>query len=136
MIDHASRERLTRAVQRYLDLMYDNDVSKFDQVFRPTAQLHGHRGDELVMWPAATYREVLASRASPKSLKAAREEEVLLMDFTSATQALVKVRVRINGAVFVDYLTFHAVDGDWRITSKGFHNENGGDPAAPSSASA
>jgi hypothetical protein len=128
MIDPATVQRLTHAVQRYLDLMYDNDVAKFDQVFLATAQLHGLRSGELVMWPAATYRDRLAKRQSPKVLGAPREEQILLMDFASPTQALVKVRVRINGAVFVDYLTYHHTDGDWRITSKGFHNENGGDP--------
>jgi hypothetical protein len=131
MIDAARRESLTRAVQRYLDLMYDNDVSKFDLIFRPTAQLHGLRNGELAMWPAALYKDVLSKRESPKSLGAPREEEILLVDFASPTQALVKVRVRINSAVFVDYLTWHFADGDWRITSKGFHNENGGDPTRP-----
>ena len=131
MIDHAGRDSLTRAVQRYLDLMYDCDVSKFDTIFRPTAQLHGLRDGQLSMWPAAEYKDRLSKRASPKSIKAPREEEILLMDFASPTQALVKVRVRINSAVFVDYLTWHHVDGDWRITSKGYHNENGGDSMKP-----
>ena len=51
------------------------------------------------------------------------DEDILLMDFASATQALVKVRVRINTIVFVDYLTYHQVDGDWLITAKGYHVE-------------
>ena len=75
------------------------------------------RNGELVMWPAAQYKDVLSKRQSPKALGAPREEEILLMDFASPTQAIVKVRVRINSAVFVDYLTWHVVDGDWRITS-------------------
>ena len=33
MIDHASIESLTAAVQRYFDLMYDGDTSRFDRVF-------------------------------------------------------------------------------------------------------
>ena len=41
-----------------------------------------------------------------------------MMDFASPTQALTKVRVRINTTVFVDYLTYHRIDGDWLITSK------------------
>ena len=32
---------LLAAVERYFALMYDNDVSRFDQVFAPSAQLHG-----------------------------------------------------------------------------------------------
>jgi hypothetical protein len=131
VIDQAHRESLMRAVQRYLDLMYDIDLSKFDAVFRPTVQLHGLRDGQLVFWPAHQYRDVLTKRPSPKSLGSPREEEVLLIDFASVDQALVKVRVRVNSAMFVDHLTWHHVDGDWRITSKGWHNENGGDPSRP-----
>src|SRR6202043_3844218 len=110
MIDHPSVRNLIEAVQRYFDLMYDSDTSRFNRVFRSTAQLHGFREGEMSMWPAQTFKDVLASRPSPKSLNAPREEEILLMDFASPTQALVKVRVRINKSVYVDHLTYHRVD--------------------------
>jgi hypothetical protein len=123
MIDHANRNGLTQAVQRYFDLMYDADTSRFARVFHPTAQLHGLREGKVAMWPAQTYKELLEGRPSPKSLHAPREEEILLMDFAAETQALVKVRVRINKTVFVDYLTYHLIDGEWLITGKGYHIE-------------
>ena len=47
MIDHDSIPSLTAAVQRYFDLMYDGDTSRFDRVFRPTAQLHGLRDGKI-----------------------------------------------------------------------------------------
>ncbi len=122
-MDHSSIESLTAAVQRYFDLMYDGDTSRFDRVFRSSAQLHGFREGKLTMWSAPAYKEVLEGRPSPKSLKAPREEEILMLDFASPTQALAKVRVRINANVFVDYLTFHRVDGEWLITAKGYHLE-------------
>jgi hypothetical protein len=114
---------LTDAVQRYFDLMYDSDTSRFDRVFRASAQLHGFREGQMTMWPAQTFKEVLASRPSPKSQNAPRQEEILLVDFASADQALVKVRVRIAAVVFVDYLVYHRIDGDWLITAKAFHVE-------------
>jgi hypothetical protein len=120
---------LSQALQKYFDLMYDCDTSRFDQVFRPTVQLHGFRDGQMVMWSASTYRDILDKRQSPKSLNAPRADEILLMDFASATQALVKVRVRIGSMVFVDYLTWHCIDGEWLITSKGFHLESDCDPA-------
>ncbi len=110
-------------MQRYFDLMYDGDTSRFDRVFRSSAQLHGFREGKLTMWSAPAYKEVLEGRPSPKSLKAPREEEILMLDFASPTQALAKVRVRINTNVFVDYLTFHRVEGEWLITAKGYHLE-------------
>ena len=116
-------QELSQAVQLYLDLMYDGDVAKFDRVFCPTSQLHGFRDGEMTCWPAAQYREVLAGRKSPKALGAPREEEVLLLDFASPTQALAKVRVRIGDMVFVDYLSYHRIGDDWLITSKAYHRE-------------
>jgi hypothetical protein len=116
-------EGLVQAVQRYFDLMYDSDPTRFDRVFRPSAQLHGFRDAAMTVWPAQTYKEILAGRPSPASLGAPREEEILLIDVASASQALVKVRVRINATVFVDYLSYHCVDGNWLVTAKSFHVE-------------
>lgn len=123
MIDNSSIQSLTAAVQRYFDLMYDGDTSRWDGVFRPTAQLHGLRDGKMAMFTSQGYKELTASRPSPKSVNAPREEEILLMDFASPTQALVKVRVRINKSVYVDHLTYHRVDGEWLISSKGYHVE-------------
>jgi len=120
---------LTEALQRYFDLMYDCDTSRFDRVFRSTVQLHGFRDGEMVTWSASTYRDILDKRQSPKSLNAPRADEILLMDFASSTQAFVKVRLRINAMRFVDYLTWHRIDGQWLITSKGFHVESDGGSA-------
>jgi hypothetical protein len=123
MADQSAFQSLNQAIQRYLDLMYDSDTSRFDQVFQPTAQLHGIREGAIAMWPARTFKEVLDGRPSPKALNAPREEEVLLVDFASATQAFAKVRVRMNTTVFIDYLVFHRVNGEWTITSKAYHVE-------------
>ena len=128
-ISHSCFTDLTHAVQKYFDLMYDCDTARFDQVFRSTVQLHGFRDGQMVAWSASTYRDILDKRQSPKSLNSPRADEILLVDFSSATQAFVKVRVRINAMVFVDYLTWHSIDGEWLITSKGFHVESDRSPA-------
>jgi putative lumazine-binding protein len=124
MTSNAHFTELTEALLKYFDLMFDCDTSKFDQVFRSTAQLHGFREGQMVMWSAKTYRDVLNKRASPKSLNAIRADEILLIDFASPSQALAKVRVRIATMTFVDYLTWHYFDDKWLITSKGFHLES------------
>jgi hypothetical protein len=121
MSNQTAMQSLCQAIQRYFDLMYDSDTTRFDAVFRPTAQLHGLREGAISMWPAQTFKELLEGRPSPQSLNAPREEEILLVDFASTTQAFAKVRVRINTTVFVDYLVFHRVEGEWMITSKAYH---------------
>ncbi len=103
--------------------MFDNDVSRFEQVFAASAQLHGLRDGKLRLLAAQEYRNALASGASPQSKGAPRQQEILLVDFASPTQALVKVRVRIDTILYLDYLAYHCIDGAWLITAKSFHIE-------------
>ena len=123
MNEYPAPAPLLDAVERYLTLMYDCDVSRFDEVFAPSAQLHGLRDGQLHIIPAAEYRNRLASRTSPQSRNAPRLQEVLLVDFASPTQAIVKVRVRIDTQQYLDYLSWHCIGGEWRITAKSFHVE-------------
>jgi hypothetical protein len=58
----ASVDALTQAVKRYFDLMYDSDVSRFDRVFRSTAQLHGIRHGEMRLLTAHAYRDASLAR--------------------------------------------------------------------------
>lgn len=123
MTDRAAFLSLLEAADRYFDLMFDNDVSRFDGVFSANAQLHGLRDGNLRLLPAKEYKAALASTPSPKAKNAPRHQEVLLVDFASATQALVKVRVRIDANLYVDYLSYHSIGGAWLITAKSFHIE-------------
>jgi hypothetical protein len=123
MTDAATYESLIAAVEEYFEMMFDSDIGRFDQVFAPTAQLHGLRDGNLRILPAAEYRKLLASNPSPKSKNAPRQQEILLVDFASPCQALVKVRVRIDTLLYVDYLSFHLIRSAWLITAKSFHIE-------------
>jgi hypothetical protein len=130
MTDHATYLSLLDAVGRYLDLMFDSDVSRFDQVFASSAQLHGLRDGNLRLLPAQDFKNALASGASPKAKNAPRQQEILLVDFASATQAVVKVRVRIDTVQYLDYLSYHCINGAWLITAKSFHVERRYETAA------
>jgi hypothetical protein len=123
MTDAATHKALIEAVEQYFETMFDSDVGRFDQLFAPTAQLHGLRDGDLRILPAGEYRGLLASNPSPKSKDAPRQQEILLVDFASPSQALVKVRVRVDAILYLDYLAFHLVNGAWRITAKSFHVE-------------
>jgi hypothetical protein len=123
MPDTATSQALLAAVDRYFETMFDSDVGRFDDVFARTAHLHGLRDGTLRLLPAAEYRKLLALSPSPKSKNAPRQQEILLIDFASPTQALAKVRVRIDAILYVDYLLFHLIDGAWLVTAKSFHVE-------------
>jgi hypothetical protein len=124
-VDATCVASLMTALQKYLDMVYDGDTSRVDDVFYATAQQHGYRDGKMVCLPNKMYRDILEKRQSPKSLGAPREDEILMVDFASTTQALVKVRGRLVEKVFIDHLTWHHIDGRWLITSKGFHIESG-----------
>lgn len=123
MPDRATCDSLLNAVERYFDLMFDSDVSHFDQVFASNAQLHGLRDENLRLLPAQDYKNALASGPSPKAKNAPRQQEILLMDFASPAQAVVKVRVRVDAILYLDYLSYHYINGAWLITAKSFHVE-------------
>jgi hypothetical protein len=128
MPDHANCQSLLDAVGRYFDLMFDGDVSRFDEVFAPSAQLHGLRDGGLRRLSAQEFKNALAAGPSPKSKGAPRLQQLLLVDFASPTQALVKVRVRIDTLLYLDYLLFHRIDDAWLITAKSFHIEQRYEP--------
>src|SRR5262249_32402587 len=123
MPDAMTSRSLLDAVERYFDLMFDGEVERFDQVFAESAQLHGLRDENLRLLPAKDYKTALVSRPSPKAKQAPRHQEILLLDFASPTQAIVKVRVRIDTLQYLDYLSYHYVNDTWLITAKSFHVE-------------
>lgn len=123
MSDTGLTRGLLKSIDAYFELMYDYDVSRFNEVFADSAQLHGLRDDELKLITAGDFRSALSSNPSPKSNDAPRLQEVILVDLASATQAVVKVRVRIDKLQYIDYLSYHLVDGAWIITAKSFHVE-------------
>jgi Putative lumazine-binding len=125
----AATTALLDAVERYFDLMFDGDVARFDQVFAESAQLHGLRAGSLRLLSANGYKATLAAHPSPKAKNAPRNQEVLLVDFAAPAQAMVKVRVRIDTLQYIDYLSYHRIDGTWLITAKSFHLEHHYAPA-------
>ena len=123
MTDHTTFLSLVGAVERYFNFMFDSDVSHFDQVFASSAQLHGLRDDNLRSLPAQDYKTALAKGLSPRAKNAPGLQDILLVDFASPTQAMVKVRVRIDAVQYLDYLSYHRINGTWFITAKSFHVE-------------
>lgn len=115
---------LIQAIQRYFDLLHDFDALRYDQVFRASATLHGvNAAGAVTVFTAAAFKAWCAGQPTPESRNEPRQEQVLLIDFASPDQAMVKVRVRMNATVYLDHLIYHRVDGAWWITAKAFHVE-------------
>jgi hypothetical protein len=123
MPEAQTMDSLLDAVERYFDLMFDSDVARFDQVFAKSAQLHGLRDAKVRLLTSDEYKVLLQSNPSPQSNNAPRQQEVLMVDFASPTQAIAKVRVRVGAIQYLDYLSYHRIDEIWLITAKSFHVE-------------
>jgi hypothetical protein len=112
---------LADAAQLYFDLLYTCDLELFDRIFHERAQLFTLENGTPVSRSANEYRELLRTRQSPQALGAPREDQLIDLDLASATQAFIKLRVRINQVAFLDYLTLLRLEQGWRIISKTYH---------------
>ncbi len=112
---------IVAAINAYFDLMYDADDTQFRDVFHDAALVHGMREGKLTMWQASEFRDLMRGRQSPASLQSPRDQAILSVEQTAPDLAVAKVRVRIAQIGFIDHLTFHRLEGKWRVTSKAFH---------------
>lgn len=122
MADYSLVEPLDEGIRRlmddYFDVMYFQDMEKFDRVFHPNCTLYSAQGGELSLRPYDVYRAQVASRNSPYSLGEQRREKVLLIDQVSPTLALVKPQLEMFGGVMQDYLNLVFLDGQWWVMAK------------------
>jgi len=114
-------EELIDMARRYLDMLHACDADAVDRLFHPTAQLCTLESGRPVFRSVPEYKAVLRARTAPKSLGAPRAEQIITLDLSSPSQALIKLRVRINQLVFVDYLTLARLAEGWRIVSKTYY---------------
>ena len=114
-------QAIAGAIDGYFDLMYHADDRQFLKVFLGECIIHGMRDGKLAMWPASEFRDIMRSRPSPAAMKSPRDQDILSIACTGPDLAIANVRVRIGQICFIDYLTFHRIDGPWLITSKAFH---------------
>jgi hypothetical protein len=114
-------QAITSAANRYFDLMYESDDTKFPEVFHDACIVHGLRNGTLTVWSASEFRDVMRNRPSPASLEAPRDQDILSIEHTAPDLSVAKVRVRIGQTCFIDHLIFHRIDANWLITSKAFH---------------
>jgi putative lumazine-binding protein len=123
MTDTSTYQSLLAATAAYFETMVDGDLARFDRLFAPTATLHGLRDGTLRVLLVADYRKLLAGNHRPRPRMRPGKRISCRSGFASATQALIKVRVRIDQTLYIDYLSFHLVSGAWRVTAKAFHIE-------------
>lgn len=109
---------LADATQYYLDMLYACDADMVDRIFHAHAQLCTIENGVAVFRSVEEYKGVLRARVAPRSRGAPRADEPITFDVATPSQAFIKVKVRINDMVFIDYLTLFRFAEGWRIVSK------------------
>ena len=111
------------AVQTYFDGLYEGDADKLASVFHPTSALTWEENGALKPLPRDEWLKGVRERPSAKSKGLERDDEILLIDFSSPTSAFVKVKCQIPPRYFTDYLSFLKIDGKWQVAQKVFTTE-------------
>ena len=114
------RAAIEAAVQLYLDGLYEGDADKLAATFHETSHLTYENGGKVAIMSRDEWFAIVRGRASPKAQGLSRHDEILLIDQSSPTTALVKVKCAIPPRFFTDYLSFLKVDGSWRVAEKVF----------------
>jgi len=110
------------ALRIYLDVMYDCDMEKFDQIFHAACSLFTVQDGALVVRPFEQYRLEMTSRMPPGAVGQSREmERVVKIDMLSDDLALAQVRVQIHDKLFADNLNLAKIGGQWMIIAKIYH---------------
>ena len=111
------------AVKTYLDGLYEGDADKLASVFHPTSSLTYEEGGELKPLPRDEWLAAVRARPSARSRGLARHDEILQIDQSSPTTALVKLKCAIPPRFFTDYLCFLKIEGKWQVAQKIFSTE-------------
>ena len=113
-----NRPAIEAMLADYFDVMYTQDMEKFDRVFHTNVVLYSAQTGELNRRPYDVYREAVVNRESPESKGEERKDEIIFIDEMSDTAAIAKVQLQMMGGVMQDYLTLIYIDGRWQIISK------------------
>ncbi len=115
---------LIDAVKLYLDGIHECDIEKLNAVFHPSSSLFDADDGKVFAEPIESFIQDVGTRTSPASVGQEKEAEILLIDYLSAINATVKIRIRAHRNVFVDHLGFVKGETGWQIVSKIWHLES------------
>ena len=109
---------IVRLLDNYFDVMHEQDMDLFDEVFHQNSCLYSTQGNQLVIRPYATYRAEVAERQSPRELGNARRDHILFVDQLSSELAMARVELQMFGGVMQDYLNLVKLDDKWWVMAK------------------
>ncbi len=108
------------AIVQYFDGLYEGDTEKLARVFSPKASLFIENEGVLTALPVPEWFERVASRESPASRNARRDDHILMIDRSGPLNAIAKVSCLLDPAAYVDYLSLIKFEDRWQIVAKSY----------------
>ena len=116
---------IEKVIRTYFDLLYKGDKDLIEKVFLSEANVSSLSNGKIVKIDMDGFWKRIAERQSPESIGETRDDKIILIDISSPTTAMVKVKCNILHNNYTDYLSLFKVSGKWRIISKVFHMNPG-----------
>ncbi|KER68435.1 hypothetical protein HR51_28615 [Burkholderia cepacia] len=108
---------ILKQIQVYLDAIYDGDVAALRSTFHPASLLFAEVRGEIVQKTLDAYLQGVGSRKSPASQNEPYGMSVLSVEVVGK-MASAKVRVKMSGNNYYDFLSILNVGGRWLIVNK------------------
>ena len=118
-------EEIEKIIKTYFDLLYKGEKDLIETVFLPEANVSSLCDNNIVKIDMEGFRKRIAERESPESIGEMRDDKIIMIDVSSPTTAMVKVKCNILHNNYIDYLSLFKVSGKWKIISKVFHMNPG-----------
>ena len=118
-------EEIEKVIKTYFDLIYKGDKDLIETVFLPEANVSSLHNDKIVKIDMDGFKKRITERKSPESVGELRDDKIIMIDISSPTTAIVKVKCNILQNNYIDYLSLFKVSGKWKIISKVFHMNPG-----------
>ena len=116
---------IEKVIKTYFDLLYKGEHDLIESVFLSEANVSSLYNDKIIKIDMDGFRKRIAERKSPESIGEMRDDKIIMIDISSPTTAMVKVKCNILHNNYIDYLSLFKVSGKWKIISKVFHMNPG-----------
>jgi len=110
-------QQILELLQVYLDALYDGNVRALRSTFHPKALLFAEVRGEIVQKALDIYLDGVANRESPASRNEPYGMSILSIDVIGNI-ASAKVRVKVTGNNYFNFLSLLRTESDWRIVNK------------------
>ncbi len=107
-------------LETYFDGLYEADAKKLSSVFHDDARYVNTVEGDYMNYSIEEYFNVVNQRTPPAVSAAARLDQILSIEFASATMAFAKVSMTMLDRDYIDFLTLIYGDNQWKIISKVF----------------